>query len=924
MPRARILAAATLAVAALSAAFVMRDRRPSHGEASASRESSVELEGLVVGGCDEVLSDATCTVTATATLTLFVPTAAVARVHAGGTLLTPKERVVLDGGQRITVALPTRSATALDVEVDSPPRRASVRLAPAPPPPAWLVSARAAKARGDLEAARAALASRDAKPGAGERDDADAEAFRARLTLMAGDSEGGAKELARSAERQRRLGRSSRAVDDETARAFALTEMRALTAADEALSLAEREATHYPEGRANAAYHRGDLARVRGELRRAIELLAGASEVADRIGYARLLGLAVQLRALVLVDTGRAADALVLLDPRRDLARRLEASLAGCDRADLANNRGWAALVLAANTSSDAGASFGPLREAESGYAACTNPRRLANARVNLAWAHLLAGDPERAKESLHGARVAQPRLDTLVALFADDLDARIALAEGRAEVAEVRFREVAERARALALPLDEARAEEGRARALFARKKLRAADEAAIHAQMLVEALAARIALGEGRGTFRTTRDAAARLRMEIALVEKDDDRAIAIARATRARAAADLTRLTSNSSEPAAAREARAQALATLTKAREALLAEAEHDWELPADAAARAREARREKALRVTSLYEESMRTIDRAAPPAEVRRSRPLQPGELDLVLHPVLDGWVALAVSTRAVRVARLDRLRADASGAELARGLVEPFDAELASATRVRVLASGAMRAADVHALPWRGRPLGEAVTVVYAADVARGALDDRGGEALVVVDPRVDLRAAEHEGELARAALARSGREVRLLAGPEATRAEVLAWLGRATFFHYAGHATHAGPDGWESALLLSRGTVLGVADLVTLERAPRVVVLSACDAAREVGAAGEEQVGIAQALLAAHASVVVAASRPVDDDATATLMNAFYIEIAAGRSPEDALARAQAALRDASPTADWASFRALVHGPG
>ena len=130
----------------------------------------------------------------------------------------------------------------------------------------------------------------------------------------------------------------------------------------------------------------------------------------------------------------------------------------------------------------------------------CTNPRRLANARVNLAWAHLLAGDVERAKESLRGAREAQPRLDTLVALFADDLDARIALAERKASSAEARFREVAERARALALPLDEARAEEGRAGALFAQKKLPAADAAAAHAEELVEALAARIALGEGR----------------------------------------------------------------------------------------------------------------------------------------------------------------------------------------------------------------------------------------------------------------------------------------------------------------------------------------------------------------------------------------------------------------------------------------
>ena len=339
VPRGRLLTVACLALTAATTAFVARDRWTTHERAHATPDTRADLDGVLVGGCDEVLADATCTVPATPTLTVFVPTSAEARVLVGGTLLVPKERVVLAAGQRITVAFPVEATAVLTVEVEAPARRASVRLAPAPAPPAWLATARAAKARGDVAAARAAITG----AGASERDEADASSLRSRLTLMAGDSEGAAKELARSAEQQRRLGRSSRAVDDETARAFVLTEMRALVTADEALTLAERDATHYPEGRANAAYHRGDLTRVRGELRRSVEVLAAASDLADRIGYTRLLGLAVQMRALVLVDTGRAADALVLLDPQRELARRLEARMSPCERADVANNRGWAA-----------------------------------------------------------------------------------------------------------------------------------------------------------------------------------------------------------------------------------------------------------------------------------------------------------------------------------------------------------------------------------------------------------------------------------------------------------------------------------------------------------------------------------------------------------------------------------------------------
>lgn len=894
--RATLLAATILAVVA--AGWALARRAPARAP----------LDGVLAGGCEEVRRDGTCTVGPAGGLTVFVPDPAEARFAADGRRIEPRAHAEVEGGQRWSVEVPP-AATTLDVELDAPPRRARIVLAPRVPPPSWLAAARAAKAEGDLEGARKAL---EAAPARLEpRDEADAASLRARLALMAGDSAGAARALAVSAEAQRRLGRASRAVDDETARAFVLLEMRALPDAAAALDAAERDAVAYPEGRTNVAYHRGELARARGELRHAFEVLASATSLADRIGYDRLVAMAVQLEALVLVDTGRADDALAVL------GRRLDASLSPCDRADLANNRGWAALVAVAS-----GSTADPLpalREAERGYLACNNPRRVANARVNLAWAHLLAGDAQEARRDLARAREAHAHLDALVALFADDLEGRVALAEGASERAAATFADVATRARALALPLDEARAEEGLARALLAARKLSDADAAAARAEALIEEAAALVALGEGRGTFRATRDGAARARLAIALAEDDPARALAIARASRRRAIADLERLAADASLPPAAREARATAIADLKRAREELLAEAEHDWELPAEKAARVIEARRQRALRTTTAIEARLRgAIDRAAEPA---REPPRAPHEIELVVHPTLDGWAAFAVSADgAVRSARSGPLRSDAPAAELARLLVEPFDAELARAKRVRVLASGAMRRVDVHALPWRGEPLAATHTVVHAVGRAPAPARSAGTTALVVDDPRIDLRAAAREGERAREALARGGRDVRRLAGATATRAAVLAELGRASFFHYAGHATHAGPDGWESVLLLSRGTSLGIADIATLDAAPSVVVLSACDAARDVGADDDEQASLAHAFLAANAATVIAATRPVDDAVTASLMDAFYTELASGIPADEALARAQAALRARSPAADWAAFRALA----
>ncbi|KYF91717.1 hypothetical protein BE20_13915 [Sorangium cellulosum] len=185
-----------------------------------------------------------------------------------------------------------------------------------------------------------------------------------------------------------------------------------------------------------------------------------------------------------------------------------------------------------------------------------------------------------------------------------------------------------------------------------------------------------------------------------------------------------------------------------------------------------------------------------------------------------------------------------------------------------------------------------------------------------------MVADPQRDLPAARREADAVAAALEGQGRAVERLSGGVATHAAVASALEQPgiALFHYAGHGFFGGIDGWDSGLPLAGGGQLAVSDILALRRAPAQVVLSGCDTARTGAAPGARGLGLglAQAFLVAGAGSVIAATRPVDDALAERMMVAL---VAAGQEdPGAQLREATLAALRATPSSDWASFRALV----
>jgi len=164
----------------------------------------------------------------------------------------------------------------------------------------------------------------------------------------------------------------------------------------------------------------------------------------------------------------------------------------------------------------------------------------------------------------------------------------------------------------------------------------------------------------------------------------------------------------------------------------------------------------------------------------------------------------------------------------------------------------------------------------------------------------LVVGDPTADLPAAEKEARAVADVLG-----VKPLIGPEATTETVLRAIYDAPIIHLAAHAWFDEVDPLESRILVADGTI-SARDLVGSYCKAELVVLSSCEGGVASRVIGGEVSGLGHALLRVGARAVLASLWPVDDDATAFLMGAFYRARLPGVSDVAALAQAMRATSE------------------
>jgi CHAT domain-containing protein/Tfp pilus assembly protein PilF len=246
-------------------------------------------------------------------------------------------------------------------------------------------------------------------------------------------------------------------------------------------------------------------------------------------------------------------------------------------------------------------------------------------------------------------------------------------------------------------------------------------------------------------------------------------------------------------------------------------------------------------------------------------------------------------------STRGLRAARATLA---ASAARLDDLLLRPCREELGD-RQVVVVPTG-----PLHALPWSalpslsGRPL---VVAPSAAWWQRVACSQDGGEGRTVFVAGPGLEHAEAEVRQASERYPESA----CLTGNAVTAQAVIEAIDGAGLAHIAAHGRFRADNPLFSRLDLADGP-LTVYDLERLVQAPETLVLSACESGLSDVQPGDELMGLAAALFALGTRTVVASVAPVADDASRSLTLAFHAGLLAGSSPAEALAAAQAVVRD------------------
>ncbi len=134
-------------------------------------------------------------------------------------------------------------------------------------------------------------------------------------------------------------------------------------------------------------------------------------------------------------------------------------------------------------------------------------------------------------------------------------------------------------------------------------------------------------------------------------------------------------------------------------------------------------------------------------------------------------------------------------------------------------------------------------------------------------------------------------------------------TRDAVLRELPDVDIAHFACHGYADVTRPLDSALILTSGEQLTVADMLGADARLRLAVLSACTTGLTGDELPDELVSLSSGFLEAGADAVIASLWPVPDASTRELMTRFYsLWLGSELHPAEALRRAQQSVRDST----------------
>ncbi len=646
----------------------------------------------------------------------------------------------------------------------------------------------------------------------------------------------------------------------------------------------------YPPGQLVHGYYRGLVAKRQGDLRQALLDYIAHAKISERLGQSRDVFAARSEEGVLRGNLGDFHGAVEAYAQAASVRDAMPAQIRGT----LLNNRAWTRIEARAR-GRDIGDPLPLLKQSLALYGpdgAAPDPRAMVEVRLNLAYAHVLAGRAEQ-------AAVALPEVEQTKGarqlLWRGMVAAEIAALQGEVADAIKKFAELGTLAAAARdfylewfASVRQAELEVSQGNPDAALGHYRAAEQQ-------LDRQITQISVDAGREQFCADRARSSWGLVALLLERQQLAEAACVARLARARTFQPLRRLYTGHGSSPEHHEQQKQALARFRTTREEVDREYERSWTL----------SRREGEMlraQLSARLHEASRMVDAAytytaddpvcGQTCEALR-RP-GAGELLLVYYPQESGWVGFAITSVAVVAQRIAPVDPKASPERLSEQLLVPFTEQIAAAERLRLIPSRELLQVDFHALPLLGEPLISHIPIAYALDLPRDIDADARAQSqvltprAVVVAPPSNLAAAAHEATYVEDTLKNARWQVEAIVQREATLAGVSGAIVGAGLLHFVGHARGDGLSGWDSSLELAGDSTLSVADVLALDGpAPTTVVLNGC----ETGITDPETLGggmsLALAFLLAGSKAVIATGAEVDDRASATWVRNLYAQL-------------------------------------
>ena len=648
-----------------------------------------------------------------------------------------------------------------------------------------------------------------------------------------------------------------------------------LATAEAMLELLAEHASYDLEAQIHLLHYRALFDAKRGLAGRALRGFEASERLALGANFGKLLGTSRSERAQMLANLGRFDEAL-------EVAAAAEATAATSQHAILRDSilrqARWIEVMHRQRdpNAPDPSPGLRELRESIAARIEDPDPNALAATTLDLAVARLELGDVEEAEALLDAVDREALRHDRQQ-LYWELTRARLALARREFEPARERI----ERAQLLARTVDLGEFGLELALTLASLERAagleRAALDAYAAADELAETLARRVPASHGRSHYWTTQTRGRAEHISLALELGEDELALCTALGARARHLGALSR-DFGELELGERSSAYTRLLVAYQEAREQAREQRDQSWQLSKPELAELELSLAARQRELDALLEQALAELEGDARSWVCAQARPTRPGDALLVVYPkrgLGEGWwFILDRPGRAIEHVDVREVGpGNAAQVGLAKlGAAGAFD-EL---DVLELVPLGAMLSVDFHALASLGGPEGPAIR--YGLGLGVRDRPEPGATKLraAVVGSGKNLSAVEDEVA-----------EVRELAGARGWSVEPRWEPGageQPQIVHYAGHGKHEGLDGWHTHITLSSGERVDAETLLLGNRAPSVVVLSAC----ETGTIDPEMLdggmNLAVALLLSGSELVIAADRKVADVDARAFARALY----------------------------------------